>query len=178
MKFLISIMVLLLCSNAYSQCAWDSDVATRDGRPAAIESNDCFETDSLSSIRLESADCKCLANVFIVCRPTPCDPACQSVIYVYSIIGIGAGDGSNRISRTNSGVYTPGNTPPLIVFYDSITIECDSPFAFNFTGSCACDDGVNPDVIICSDTDALCEFFAMCNQECDINNPPEDVEIH
>lgn len=179
MKSLITVLLLLLCSSLHAQCAWNDNVVGQNGSGPTMEGTECFEVSPLSVVWLESDNCKCHVDIRIIGRMTPCDPTCQSTSFAYSGIGITAGSGNNRIGVQRTGSITPNNHPPMIRWVEEMDVECGSPFVFDFSVRCGCDQtGMGgPQSPTCNSSEAICQFTAMCNQECDEKNTPDNIPV-
>jgi hypothetical protein len=105
---------------------------------------------------------------------------------------MGEADASTTIS---------GFAPPVIFFDEMMDVDCGATFLFDFSVSCSCTRTIETvDVIfevdvdtdsisvvevvtverqvVCGPhTETLANFVALCNQECDPSNPPDDIPI-
>lgn len=203
---LLALSVLALHTAFAEDCAWNPDVlpgeeapATGEGVPT-IADGDCFEVSPLSVVWLESDGCECVMDSRIVGRFRHCDPECDIYLFGYSIGAAATGDGSSLMGESLSGESTPTNPPPIVFFDDTMKVECGSVAAFRFSVSCEC--YVEEDVEIqlaahtpsgapvpvstvtvtqilpvCWGSQTLCEFSAVCDQECSASSPPPPIPV-
>lgn len=184
------------------QCAWTEPVppASSGSTSVEIEELDCLKVSPTSVIWLSSAGCSCSVNIRIRAKWKGCGTRsildCDEFHFEYDIGGMSSDGG--LVTDGHSGVASPTNPPPDILFEREMDVDCGAAFQFAFEASCSCwestttttaeeigDDLTSVVVgivsvalrLLCEDEATLVEFIAWCTEECDIADPPDDIAI-